>query len=184
MMNGSFRPQNRNWGWHRDHSSALIPDSVHHQYLWFFFLLDDFTAETGGTWLVPGSHRMRANEKLHWDENFDPTADHYPSKVQVTASAGDLVIVDPNTLHSSGVNHTDRPRRTLNVRIAHRQAGAFRPHADHYALIPEERRHLLTSRAASMMRSTYTDLDQSYAVPVQHFYDGTPGSAVPDLDHL
>jgi len=185
MMNGSWRPKTGNtWGWHRDHSRWMIPDGTRHDYLWCFFLLDDFTKETGGTWVVPGSHRLRHNEKLYWDETYDGTSDHYPSKIQVEAKAGDLMIVDPNTLHSSGFNYTDQPRRTLNVRIASRTPGIFRPHANHYALVPEEHRQYLTSRAAGLLKSDYHDLDDTYAVPVKHFYDGTPESAVPDLDHL
>ncbi len=185
MMNGSWRPPGgMSWGWHRDHSSSLIPDSVRHLYLWFFFLLDDFTPETGGTWVVPGSHRMRHNEKIYWDETYDGRTDHYPSKVQVSAKAGDLLIVDPNTLHTSGYNHTSGPRRTLNVRLAHRGAEAFRPHARHISLVPEERLPHLTSRARSLLTPSAPGLDETYAVPVVHFYDGRPESAVPDLDHL
>jgi len=188
MMNGTWRPAvTRTWGWHRDHGSRCYVDDTRHLYLWFFFLLDDFTAETGATWVVPGTHRMRAGEKTHWDEHFDGSVDHYPSKIQALAKAGDVVIVNPNLLHSAGENFTTRPRRTMNVRIGYRGPDSFPATLNHYENLCEERKQTLPARVLRMMQSDPDDLPSrsSYPVPVKRYYSGgTTCERVEELAHV
>jgi len=118
-------------GWHRDfggpHCGSETPS-----YLWFFVCLDDVTPDNGATWLVPGSHRLISR--------FEPDAgaawsgdsfDKYPSQVQVCANAGDLVVLNPALLHSSGRNASSQPRRLLNLGVCHADLD---PLLDHWAI--------------------------------------------------
>lgn len=176
MMNGSvrYKEEGRVWGWHRDHASWLYPDDTRHLFLWFFFLLDDFTAETGGTWVVPGTHRMRMNEKTHWDKHYKPAVDAYPSKVQALAKAGDVLIVNPNVLHSGGHNFTDRPRRTMNVRIGYRGADSYPPLVQHIQAIPEDVRDTLSDRTKTLLTTDdHPNIAQRYPIPVKRYFDGS-----------
>ena len=69
------------------------------------FCLDDFTAENGATWIVPGSHK---------EEAFPSDAVVDATKLQAVAPAGHFIVMDAMTFHSGGVNHTDRDRRGVN----------------------------------------------------------------------
>lgn len=90
--------------WHRDlnyqHYVSSRPLAVSALYA-----IDDFTEETGGTWLIPASHKS---------EEF-PSADylHRHSK-QLTAPAGSILLFDAMVYHRAGVNRSGRLRRSLN----------------------------------------------------------------------
>jgi ectoine hydroxylase-related dioxygenase (phytanoyl-CoA dioxygenase family) len=120
-----FGPQ-RTERWHRD---IDVFDPARHElrYLWFFVCLDDFTADNGATWAVPGSQRIPSLRNL-------PDAlpgERYPTRVQLLARAGDLIALDPSTLHTVGHNGTDRPRRMLNVSVCRSDV---RPILDHWSI--------------------------------------------------
>ncbi len=67
--------------------------------------LDDFTAETGATAVLPGSHRVPAF----------PSDDYVArNEVPVTAPAGSYLIMDGMLYHRAGRNVSGRPRRALN----------------------------------------------------------------------
>ncbi len=100
--------------WHRDFGQ----DAVSPRYLWFFFCLDDVTHENGATWIVPGSHRLASrHEPAPAGAWSGDELDRYPSRVQPCATAGDLLVLDPVALHTSGRNAIDKPRRLLNVSV-------------------------------------------------------------------
>lgn len=69
------------------------------------FCLDDFTAENGATYVLPGSHKQSAYPS-------EKTVDAL--KVQIPAPAGSFIILDCMLFHSGGVNKTDRERRAVN----------------------------------------------------------------------
>jgi len=113
-------------GWHRDIDvTEDSPPNV--RYLWFFIYLDDFTAENGATWIVPGTQRM-PNDRV---PDASLGADRFPTQVQLCGEAGDVVIINPSALHSVGYNTTDRQRRMVNVSICHTDV---RPLLDHWAI--------------------------------------------------
>jgi len=163
VMNAGFTPKPFRWGFHRDHGQWIEPDSTRTDYLWFFCILDDFTAESGGTWVVPGSHRMRGDDKAYWDIHHDPSSDLYPTKIQVNAKAGDVLIVNPNCIHAAGFNYTDKPRRAMNMRLGARRPYAFPPHIRHYDDLDDRLREGLPDRVARMLKSEFA---QDYAYPV------------------
>jgi ectoine hydroxylase-related dioxygenase (phytanoyl-CoA dioxygenase family) len=69
-------------------------------------LLDDFTAENGATWLLPGSH--------HTIEA--PTEQDFLARARrVIAPAGSVLYFNPRLWHSGGVNTTDRWRHAVTI---------------------------------------------------------------------
>jgi ectoine hydroxylase-related dioxygenase (phytanoyl-CoA dioxygenase family) len=90
--------------WHRDlpyqHFVASRPLAVS-----ALFCLDDFSAQTGGTHVLPASHKV----------------ERFPSREYVTrheeavnATAGSALVFDSMLFHRGGVNASDGPRRGLN----------------------------------------------------------------------
>ena len=66
--------------------------------------LDPFTRETGGTLVVPGSHR--------WTRPVDQAHEH----IVVEMDAGSILMFDGSLWHNNGANQTaDRTRRALNM---------------------------------------------------------------------
>jgi len=90
--------------WHRDlpyqHFLSDTPLAIN-----ALFCVDDFTFENGATYVLPGSHKAA---------NF-PT-ESYVSKqaVQITAKAGQYLLLDCMLFHSGGFNHTSKARRAVN----------------------------------------------------------------------
>jgi len=103
-------------GWHRD-VEPVTEGPYHTRYLWFMLPIDDFVADNGSTWVVPGSHRLAVPEIPAPASGMH----RYPSRVQMLLDAGDALVLDPATLHSRGHNTTDRSRRMLNFMVCHEE---------------------------------------------------------------
>lgn len=79
------------------------------------WMLDDFTADNGGTRLVPRSHlhsldgSPRASDKP-MDPSLRPTQDH---TIAAQGSAGSILCFDGRVWHGTGANHSDRQRHAL-----------------------------------------------------------------------
>jgi len=141
----------KGWGWHRDYPHHQVDNDIRHLFLWFFFCLDDFTPENGATWVVPGTHRRRSGEMVHYDRvKGDFQTDAYPAKLQVLARAGDLFIVDPNLIHTAGINRTSEPRRAINVRLCYPFGN---DQCDHWEVAGPVIQSRVTPRVAEMMRA-------------------------------
>ena len=69
-------------------------------------LLDDFTKENGGTYVLPGSQYL---EEKPSDEYF------YKNAVQIEGKSGDLVLFDAMLWHAGGTNKTNVQRRALTI---------------------------------------------------------------------
>jgi len=67
--------------------------------------IDEFAEETGGTWLIPASHK---SEKF---PSFEYVRRH---ERLMSAPAGSILLFDAMTYHRSGINRSDRPRRAVN----------------------------------------------------------------------
>jgi ectoine hydroxylase-related dioxygenase (phytanoyl-CoA dioxygenase family) len=90
--------------WHRDlnyqHYVSSRPLAVSALYA-----IDNFTAETGGTWLIPASHKS---------ELF-PSSDYVRRhRQQITAPAGSILLFDAMIYHRAGVNRSGQLRRSVN----------------------------------------------------------------------
>jgi ectoine hydroxylase-related dioxygenase (phytanoyl-CoA dioxygenase family) len=95
--------------WHRDFSAAPA-DGLQQSYLWVFTCLTDVTSDNGATWVVPGSHR---DPSLRPPGQGDGQAGG--NAVQLTARAGDIVVINPVMLHRVGDNRTRSGRRLALV---------------------------------------------------------------------
>ncbi len=89
--------------YHRDFAKDFIPSKI----LSFnaFIAVDHFTAETGGTWVVPHSHRF---EKMPSEEYLKKNA------VQIIAPAGSIIFFDSMIWHKGGDNTSPNWRRAIN----------------------------------------------------------------------
>jgi hypothetical protein len=118
-------------GWHRDYEAFHV-GSQPPTHLWFFIPLDRLTAANGATWVVPGSHRRCQAPQPAIPEGYSSDdLERFPARIQLVAEAGDLVVVNPSLVHSSGRNRTGEDRRLLNVGLA---SAELRPLFDHWAI--------------------------------------------------
>jgi ectoine hydroxylase-related dioxygenase (phytanoyl-CoA dioxygenase family) len=72
-------------------------------------MVDDFTIENGGTYLLPQSH---LEERKPTDEEF------FTNAVQATGKAGDILVFNANVWHASAPNTTNHGRRALPLTIS------------------------------------------------------------------
>jgi len=69
------------------------------------YAIDDFSVETGGTWLIPGSHKV---------EEF-PSEDYVRRHgIQISAPAGSILLFDAMVYHRAGANRSGNLRRSVN----------------------------------------------------------------------
>jgi len=99
-----FPSKGHNQGrYHRDFPKDFIPSRI----LSFnsFIAVDEFTDENGGTWIVPGSHRVIEM----------PSQDFIAAnEIQLTCPAGSIVFFDSMLWHRGGWNQTEHTRRAIN----------------------------------------------------------------------
>ena len=115
-------PGNERGGWHADWPfnqekagciPAPYPDTV--MQLSTLWMLSPFSDETGGTLIVPGSHRTTNNPTGAMGvDRFQP----YRTEMQVTGSPGSVLLFDSRLWHSTAANHSDKPRFAMVVRYA------------------------------------------------------------------
>jgi ectoine hydroxylase-related dioxygenase (phytanoyl-CoA dioxygenase family) len=107
QQNGVINPpsgDNHQAAWHRDlpyqHFVSSRPLAV--SVLW---CLDEFNEETGGTWVLPASHKTEQS----------PSGEYVTAHARgVSARAGDALVFDSMLFHRAGNNRSGRPRRGLN----------------------------------------------------------------------
>ncbi len=102
-------------GWHHDvglrgvyHPRSLLMVKV-------FYLLTDVDENSGGTALVPGSHRFPEDWKF--PIVADPRA--MPGAIQMTGKSGDAYLFSGRVYHCAVNNDSDRPRRVLIYNYGH-----------------------------------------------------------------
>jgi ectoine hydroxylase-related dioxygenase (phytanoyl-CoA dioxygenase family) len=88
---------------HRDFAKDFVCEQV--LALNTFFLIDEFTSETGGTWVVPFTHK---NKVVPSDRYLEE------NKVQITGPRGSLFVFDGLLIHKAGDNTSDNFRRAIN----------------------------------------------------------------------
>ncbi len=115
-------PGNARGGWHADwpfnqknggHIPAPYPDAVVH--LTTIWMLSSFTRENGGTLIVPGSHRSPDNPTA---DNGVPPDEPYPTEMNVSGSAGSVLVMDSRLWHATAANTSTAPRVAVVVRYA------------------------------------------------------------------
>lgn len=107
QQNGVINPagQGYNQGsWHRDlpyqHFLSSTPLAINALYC-----VDDFTTANGSTWVLPATHKTAAFP------SEDYLAQH---ALQVTARAGQYIVLDCMLYHSGGFNGSAADRRAVN----------------------------------------------------------------------
>ncbi len=88
---------------HRDLSAQRPGDTV--SALAYF---DDYGLENGATRIVPGSHRPAQGEPLF---NFNDES----GSVQLSGSAGDILVFDADLVHAGSMNSTGARRRSILI---------------------------------------------------------------------
>ena len=115
-------PKNDRGYWHADwpfnqtnasHLPAPYADSV--LKLSSIWMLTEFSPRTGGTLVIPGSHRTRTNPS--GGDIHDREAPH-PSEMQISGAAGSVMLFDSRLWHSVTTNRSDEPRVAMNVGYA------------------------------------------------------------------
>ena len=115
-------PGNARGYWHSDwpfnqtvaaHIPAPYADAVLH--VTAIFMLSPFNEETGGTLVVPGSHRSNANPS--GDTKIDRDSP-YPTEINATGTAGSVLLFDSRLWHSVATNTSDQPRTAVIARYA------------------------------------------------------------------
>ena len=87
---------------HRDLSARRPGDTVG-----ALAYLDDYGTENGATRIVPGSHRPWQREPFDFNDESH--------SVQLSGSAGDILVFDADLVHAAGLNSTGARRRTILV---------------------------------------------------------------------
>jgi len=107
QQNGVINPPDDRYyqaAWHRDlpyqHFVSSRPLAVS-----ALMCIDPFTNETGGTFVLPGSHRSEA---------FPSEGYVLAHERGIDAEAGDVLMFDSMLFHRAGSNRSGRPRRGVN----------------------------------------------------------------------
>jgi ectoine hydroxylase-related dioxygenase (phytanoyl-CoA dioxygenase family) len=131
-----------------------------------FFLIDDFTHENGGTYLVPATHTL---EQKPSDEFLEKHTR------QITGQAGTILFFNSRLWHRGGDNLTDKPRRAINTQYTHSYLRQQVDYAhclpeDEYATLPERVQQLL-GRFVRLPKST----DEFRVPPEERLYRAGQG---------
>ncbi len=117
-------PQNERGYWHADwpynqtnasHIPSPYPNCLLH--LSTIWMLTDFRADNGGTWILPGSHRQLRNPS---DGEMDEVDRDGPldGERQVEGRAGSVLVYDSRLWHAVAANTSTERRVALLVRYA------------------------------------------------------------------
>ena len=90
--------------WHQDNQYSYLKDQ-HYQ---FWISLTSMTADNGGLWVVPGSHKGLL--KFEIDDSHVVYKGNTDNKVFISAEPGDVVIFSSYLLHSTTPNITQKSR--------------------------------------------------------------------------
>ena len=107
QQNGIINPpnlENYQIAWHRDLSYQHFV-STRPLAMSALFCVDDFSEETGGTHVLPGSHKLEA---------FPSETFVKKNERCVTAKAGSVLLFDAMLYHRAGANSSESKRRALN----------------------------------------------------------------------
>ncbi len=117
-------PGNERGYWHADwpynqtnasNVKAPYPDCMFH--LSSIWMLTDFSAENGATFIIPGSHNTTDNPSKGDLQDFDHEAP-YPTEANASGPAGSVLFYDSRLWHAVAPNLSNEPRVALIVRYA------------------------------------------------------------------
>ena len=164
-QSSSLRPSKGNYG-SRVHvdSPRFIPGSSTN--VGVIFALDPFTAETGGTLYLKGSHK-------HPDIPDDKT--FFANASQAMCNAGDMILFHARVVHAAGVNRTGRTRHALTLNVCR---SFMRQRFDFPRLVPKDLMSRLGEdgrRFLGMNVRMPTSLDEFYLPEAERLYKPNQG---------
>jgi ectoine hydroxylase-related dioxygenase (phytanoyl-CoA dioxygenase family) len=115
-------PGNERGGWHADWPfnarnagciKAPYPDGVFH--LTALWMLSPFSAENGGTLVVPRSH-LKSTNPTYW--SIEEASKPLPNEFNASGPAGAVLLIDSRLWHATSKNHSDQPRVSFVNRYA------------------------------------------------------------------
>ena len=119
-------------------------------------MLGDFTAETGGTLILSGSHQCEAI----------PSATEFLERAdQIVGKAGDIVLFDSLTVHSAAENRSSARRRALTLCLGR---PFIKPQMDWPRFLPPEFKARMSDEVRQLMgfnARVPADLDEYYQPP-------------------
>jgi len=95
------------------HINAPYPDVM--MGMTTIWMMTPFNNKTGGTYFIPGSHRVGNGPSVEGAKGIDIHAP-YKTEVQISGDPGDVLLFDPRVWHAGGVNYSDEPRIALIIR--------------------------------------------------------------------
>jgi ectoine hydroxylase-related dioxygenase (phytanoyl-CoA dioxygenase family) len=109
--------------WHQDYSYWTRTKPLAHLTCWC--ALDDVNEENGCVQYIPGSHKWGLLPKPVIAGNFDGIRDYlneeqlrqFENPVAAPVKAGEAIFHHPLTLHGSGENKSNRPRRAFVINV-------------------------------------------------------------------
>ena len=98
-------PNNMPQGLHQDQATAPFQDSVAPYTVNTMFIMENMTAQNGGTLVVPGSHKI-----LSKAGSGGAIKEPLPPAISLEAPAGTVMIFEGRLLHGTGVNRSNGSR--------------------------------------------------------------------------
>jgi phytanoyl-CoA hydroxylase len=135
--------------WHQDNGYTPVEPE---EYVTCTLALDAMSLDNGCLWIQPGSHRRGTQPHRQTDFFFFVGYDGSETGEPVELAAGDVLVFSSLTMHRSGANDSDRPRRSWVIQFCHGHAR----HRD--TLVPFDDR-LLVARGGVVLDTPYRERD-------------------------
>ncbi|MEN8181088.1 MAG: phytanoyl-CoA dioxygenase family protein [Myxococcota bacterium] len=105
--------------WHQDNGyTPVVPE----EYLTFTVAIAATTEKNGCLWLQPGSHRRGAQPHRKVDSFFYQGYEGPETGVPVEQPEGSVLVFSSLTLHRTGANRSDGPRRSWVIQLCPAEA--------------------------------------------------------------
>lgn len=109
------RTQHTHADWHHDVQLLGVYHPLSVMMVKVFFLLSDVNADSGGTAMLPGSHRLPMD--FQFPRVNDPK--DMPGAVQMSGKAGTAYLFNGRVYHAAVNNNSDNPRKVLIYNYGH-----------------------------------------------------------------
>ncbi|MFZ5655039.1 MAG: phytanoyl-CoA dioxygenase family protein [Pseudomonadota bacterium] len=140
--------------WHNDDAFYPLPRPRPMVSLSTIVAVDAFTADNGGTELIPGSHRWSEAEIGGDYRSGDHEADPEFARrmagrgIGVELPAGGCLVFAGNLLHRGGANRTDAPRRAFSIQYCQPWA---RTQENYFLTVPRDQARAMSPRLQALL---------------------------------